>query len=113
MGESREASIARHHAEGVRTRAMNMFVGEKKTVGEISRVLNVPVSTVSAWVQHIPKKHKRGRKSTEVKPVAQTLSREQLLDRYFATFDRRYLRAAVTATTITDDAFESDDEDDE
>lgn len=115
MGESREASIARHHAEGVRAKAMNMFVAEKKTVGQISRELNLPVSTVSAWFQKIPKTHKRGRRSTEIKPITKHLSRDELLDRYFDSLDPRYLRAALTAATVTSESFESDadDEDDE
>jgi hypothetical protein len=113
MGETRQQSLKRHHDEVTRGKAMHMFVAQKMKLGEICRELNLPVSTVSAWFQRIPKTNIRGRRRTDVMPVEKPMGREELLDKYFATLDPSFLRRAVTAQTITSGSVHQNDEDDE
>ncbi len=111
MGESKQQSLKRHHDEVTRGKAMHMFVAQKMKLGDICRELNLPVSTVSAWFQRIPKTHIRGRRRTDVQPVEKPMGREELLDKYFATLDPSFLSRAVNAQTISSETVIPDEED--
>lgn len=109
MGETKEKAMVRHHNEATRTKATHMFLADKKTVTEISRELEIPISTVSAWFQALPK---RGHKRPPSQPPK--LSREQYMERYFRALKiaEQCLVLAQSAKSVSDDA-SSDDEDDE
>lgn len=95
MSELSDKALVRHYNEATRTLATHMFVSEKKSVSDIARKLEIPVSTVWKWFQHLPKSAPQKRDI----PLPNR-SQEEWLNKYFATKEPKFLRAALTAKPL-------------